>query len=108
MAATRTWIKNPLAIFTANSLDATGGLVIEHGVIVELLKAGQQPSLPCEQTFDAREHCGAARADQHPPSLLPNPHPRLGPGGQPTTISLAENPLPGMGTPDPGEASPGQ
>jgi 8-oxoguanine deaminase len=56
MAATRTWIKNPLAIFTANNLDATGGLVIEHGVIVELLKAGQQPSLPCEQTFDAREH----------------------------------------------------
>ncbi|MDX1299431.1 MAG: 8-oxoguanine deaminase [Pseudomonas sp.] len=56
MAATRIWIKNPLAIFTANSLDAAGGLVIENGVIVELLKAGQQPSLPCQQTFDAREH----------------------------------------------------
>ena len=56
MAATRIWIKNPLAIFTANSLDAAGGLVIEHGVISELLKAGQQPSRPCDQTFDAREH----------------------------------------------------
>jgi 8-oxoguanine deaminase len=56
MAATRIWIKNPLAIFTANSLDAAGGLVIEDGVIVELLKAGQQPSLPCDQSFDAREH----------------------------------------------------
>ncbi|MFP6847625.1 MAG: 8-oxoguanine deaminase [Pseudomonas sp.] len=56
MAATRIWIKNPLAIFTANNLDAAGGLVIENGVISELLKAGQQPSRPCEQTFDAREH----------------------------------------------------
>jgi 8-oxoguanine deaminase len=56
MAATRIWIKNPLAIFTANSLDAAGGLVIEHGVISELLKAGQQPSRHCDQTFHAREH----------------------------------------------------
>jgi 8-oxoguanine deaminase len=56
MAATRIWIKNPLAIFTANTLDAAGGLVIEDGVISELLKAGQQPSQPCDQTFDAREH----------------------------------------------------
>jgi 8-oxoguanine deaminase len=56
MAATRIWIKNPLAIFTANNLDAAGGLVIEDGVISELLKAGQQPSLPCDQIFDAREH----------------------------------------------------
>ena len=56
MAATRIWIKNPLAIFTANNLDAAGGLVIEDGVISELLKAGQQPSQPCNQTFDAREH----------------------------------------------------
>ncbi|MDZ4333431.1 MAG: 8-oxoguanine deaminase, partial [Pseudomonas sp.] len=56
MAATRIWIKNPLAIFTANTLDAAGGLVIEDGVISELLKAGQQPSQPCNRTFDAREH----------------------------------------------------
>ncbi|MGE8500169.1 MAG: 8-oxoguanine deaminase [Pseudomonas sp.] len=56
MAATRIWIKNPLALFTANDLDAAGGLVIENGVIVELLGAGQQPSTPCDQTFDAREH----------------------------------------------------
>ncbi|TRO42295.1 8-oxoguanine deaminase [Pseudomonas sp. ALS1279] len=56
MAATRIWIKNPLAIFTANDLDASGGLVIEDGRIAEVLGAGQQPSTPCEQTFDAREH----------------------------------------------------
>ncbi|MBU1331752.1 MAG: 8-oxoguanine deaminase [Gammaproteobacteria bacterium] len=56
MAATRIWIKNPLAVFTANDQNAAGGLVIENGVIAELLGTGQQPSQPCEQTFDAREH----------------------------------------------------
>ena len=56
MAATRIWIKNPLAIFTANDLDASGGLVIEGGRITEVLSKGQQPSTACEQTFDAREH----------------------------------------------------
>ncbi|OWK48711.1 8-oxoguanine deaminase [Pseudomonas oleovorans subsp. oleovorans] len=56
MAATRIWIKNPLAIFTANDLDASGGLVIEDGRITEVLSAGQQPAAPCQQVFDAREH----------------------------------------------------
>lgn len=56
MAATRIWIKTPLAIFTANDLDACGGLVVENGRIVELLSAGQQPAAPCQQVFDAREH----------------------------------------------------
>ena len=56
MAATRIWINNPLAVFTANQLDAAGGLVIDNGLISELLGAGQQPSRPCDQVFDAREH----------------------------------------------------
>ncbi|MBG0841474.1 8-oxoguanine deaminase [Ectopseudomonas toyotomiensis] len=56
MAATRIWIKNPLAIFTANDLDASGGLIIEDGRIVEVLSAGQQPAAPCQHVFDAREH----------------------------------------------------
>ncbi len=33
MPAIRIWLKNPLAVFTANDLDARGGLVIEGGVI---------------------------------------------------------------------------
>jgi len=56
MPATRTWLKNPLAIFTANALDARGGLVLQDGLIVEVLSAGQQPSAPCDHVFDAREH----------------------------------------------------
>ncbi|WP_188035275.1 8-oxoguanine deaminase [Pseudomonas sp. EZ-C24] len=56
MPATRTWLKSPLAIFTANDSDARGGLVIEDGKIVQLLAMGESPSIPCSQVFDAREH----------------------------------------------------
>ncbi len=56
MPATRIWLKNPLAVFTANDLDARGGIVIEGGVIDQLLAPAEQPSRPCDQVFDAREH----------------------------------------------------
>src|SRR5476651_684001 len=56
MPAIRTWLKNPLAVFTANDLDARGGLVIENGVITELLASGQSPYSSCTHVFDAREH----------------------------------------------------
>jgi 8-oxoguanine deaminase len=56
MSAPRIWLQNPLAIFTANGLDARGGLVLENGIIDEVLAAGAQPARPCDQVFDAREH----------------------------------------------------
>ncbi len=56
MPATRIWLKNPLAVFTANTLDARGGLVLEGERIVELLGVGQHPAQPCDHVFDAREH----------------------------------------------------
>ena len=40
-AESRLWIRNPLAAFTANSLDASGGLVVSGGRIVEVL--GRRP-----------------------------------------------------------------
>ncbi|MEE2570348.1 8-oxoguanine deaminase [Pseudarthrobacter sp. J64] len=52
----RLWIKNPLAAFTANQLDGSGGVVVSGGIITEVLAAGQQPSTPCGQTFDAGSH----------------------------------------------------
>ena len=55
-AESRLWIRNPLAAFTANSLDASGGLVVSGGRIVEVLGSGQSPSAPCQQTFDAGSH----------------------------------------------------
>ena len=56
MPATRIWLKNPLAVFTANTLDARGGLVIQGGRISELIGAGQAPAQPCDQVMDCREH----------------------------------------------------
>ncbi|WP_312935832.1 8-oxoguanine deaminase [Pseudomonas sp.] len=56
MPAIRIWLKSPLAIFTANDLDARGGLVIEGGVVRELIPLGGHPAQPCAQVFDAREH----------------------------------------------------
>ncbi|MBL0545246.1 8-oxoguanine deaminase [Aeromonas jandaei] len=56
MSATRIWIKNPFATFTPETVDGRGGLVIENGLISEVLAAGQQPARPCEQLFDARDH----------------------------------------------------
>ncbi|MGY3319546.1 8-oxoguanine deaminase [Arthrobacter sp. TE12232] len=52
----RLWIRNPLGAFTANALDASGGIVVSGGIIVEVLAAGQQPSAPCQETFDAGNH----------------------------------------------------
>ena len=34
------WIKQPLAIFTENTNDARGGMVISEGKIVELVALG--------------------------------------------------------------------
>jgi 8-oxoguanine deaminase len=52
----RTWIRNPLAIFTANDDDAGGGLVIDGTTIVELVGQGASPSSPYETVFDAKDH----------------------------------------------------
>ncbi|WP_421249575.1 8-oxoguanine deaminase [Aeromonas sp. 603359] len=56
MSATRIWIKNPLATFTPETVDGRGGLVIENGLISEVLATGQQPARSCDQLFDARDH----------------------------------------------------
>ena len=38
------WIKNPLAIYTANHQDAQGGLVVQGNKIVELIAKNETPS----------------------------------------------------------------
>ncbi len=52
----RIWIKNPLAIFTANQMDAGGGLVIDGPSIVELVAKSGEPKKPVAQIFEANEH----------------------------------------------------
>ncbi|MBY5945597.1 8-oxoguanine deaminase [Photobacterium rosenbergii] len=51
-----TWIKDPLAIFTANTKNAQGGLVIKGNRIIETLSQGQLPSVPIDITIDASRH----------------------------------------------------
>ncbi|GAB3533426.1 8-oxoguanine deaminase [Arthrobacter tecti] len=53
---TRIWIREPLAIFTANDDDAGGGLVLDGATIVELVPAGSTPAVPYDSVFDARSH----------------------------------------------------
>lgn len=56
MQAHRIWLRNPLAIFTANESDAGGGVVIEGSKIAELVPSGQSPTVPYDETFEARDH----------------------------------------------------
>lgn len=48
----RTWLKNPLAVFTGNDQDAAGGVVVEGSRIVELVPAGAEPSAPVQTVHD--------------------------------------------------------
>ncbi|MEM7294173.1 MAG: amidohydrolase family protein, partial [Pseudomonadota bacterium] len=52
----RTWIRNPLAIYTPHCGDASGGVIVEGNTIAEILSAGESPSLPVDETFDASEY----------------------------------------------------
>ena len=48
-----TWIRQPSAVFTANDLDAAGGIVVRGDRIVELVGMGKEPDTPAFDTFDA-------------------------------------------------------
>jgi 8-oxoguanine deaminase len=37
------WIKNPLAVYTPEGVDAGGGLVVEQKQIIELVKKDRNP-----------------------------------------------------------------
>src|SRR5690606_39578481 len=49
----RLWIKDPIAILAEG---AERGVVVEDGVIAELVGAGREPSAPADQSFDASAH----------------------------------------------------
>lgn len=49
----RTWIKNPLAVWTGNDRAADNGIVVADGVISELLAGSKRPAEPVDREFDA-------------------------------------------------------
>ncbi|MDF1763469.1 MAG: 8-oxoguanine deaminase [Oleibacter sp.] len=53
---TTLWIRNPRAVFTANTLDASNGIVIKDGYIIELVAKDQAPTSAIDQQWDASEH----------------------------------------------------
>ncbi len=50
------WIKEPLAIFVDEGVDAGGGIVVENGLIVELVPAGHQPKSTVSRQLNADHH----------------------------------------------------
>ncbi|MCY4286123.1 MAG: 8-oxoguanine deaminase, partial [Thiotrichales bacterium] len=50
-----TWIRDPLAVFTANNLDAGGGIVVRGDRIIELVGTGKEPGTPADTVFDASD-----------------------------------------------------
>lgn len=50
------WIKKPLSVFTANQQDACNGIVINDGLIVELVARNAQPKHHIDRVFDASQH----------------------------------------------------
>ena len=50
------WIKNPLSVFTANQQDASNGIVIRDGIIIELVAKDAKPKNDINQVFDASRH----------------------------------------------------
>ncbi len=52
----RIWIKNPLAIYVPDEVNAEGGIVTSDGKIVELVTKGSQPTTSYDTIFDAANH----------------------------------------------------
>ncbi|WP_413693558.1 8-oxoguanine deaminase [Psychromonas sp. KJ10-2] len=54
--STTLWIKKPLSTFTANQQDASNGIVIKDGIIIELVPKNSEPTHDIDQYFDASQH----------------------------------------------------
>ena len=53
--APATWIRQPAGVFTANDLDAGGGIVVRGDRIVEVVAPGKAPETTVAEVFDASD-----------------------------------------------------
>ena len=49
----RTWIKNPLPVWTGTEAGATNGIVVDGGNIAEVVAVGSETSEKADREFDA-------------------------------------------------------
>jgi len=69
------WIKDPLAIFAEN---ATRGVVVANGKIIECVAAGAEPVSQIDQIFEASRHVvlpGLINTHHHFYQTLTRAHP---------------------------------
>lgn len=76
----RLWIKNPLGIVAQTALgeDASGGVVVQDGIIAECLGAGASPAGPVDEIFDGSAHVvlpGLINTHHHFYQTLTRAHP---------------------------------
>lgn len=50
------WLKHPAGIFTANSQDASNGVVVSNNKIIELVAKGKQPSSKIDSVVDCSKY----------------------------------------------------
>ena len=50
------WIKDPLAIFVDETVDAGGGIVVDEATIVEIVPGGRQPKSTVSRRLNAHDH----------------------------------------------------
>lgn len=50
------WIKNPLAIFVDEGVDAGGGIVVDDSLITELVPSGHEPMSTVSRRLNAHDH----------------------------------------------------
>ena len=72
------WIKNPLAIFVDEGVNAGGGVVVGGGKILELVTSGSQASMRVDAVFDGSSHVilpGLVNTHHHFYQTLTRAHP---------------------------------
>ena len=91
------WIKNPLAIFVDETIDAGGGIVVDDDMIVEIVPSGREPKSTVSRRLNAHDHVvlpGLINTHHHYYQTLTR---AFGPALNKELFPWLKNPLSGLG-----------